>query len=126
MPGLTHWSARSAASSFRSSLSCVAAIALTRSRSLEPARRSRAKSRADVREKKSLYRLVRTKANPLRLGSASTLSSRGVNHVLERAQSRPRRVDEHRHVAGLVLILPHFGVGGRDLRPGEHLRHAGV
>ena len=31
-----------------------------------------------------------------------------------------------RHVAGLVLVLPHLGMGGGDVLPAEHFRHAGI
>jgi crotonyl-CoA carboxylase/reductase len=37
-----------------------------------------------------------------------------LQHVVEGPQARPRRVHQHRHVAGRVLVLPHLGVG---LRP---------
>src|SRR5208282_6364250 len=39
------------------------------------------------------------------------LLSSCVEHVFERPQTGRRGVDEHRHVARLVLVLPHLSVG---------------
>ena len=41
--------------------------------------------------------------------------SRHLEHIFKGAQTGGRRVDENRHVAWLMLILPHLGVGERDL-----------
>ena len=49
-----------------------------------------------------------------------------LDRILEIAQAGARRVDQHRHVAGRVLVLPHLHVRERDLLPGEHLAHARV
>ncbi len=49
-----------------------------------------------------------------------------LDHVLERAQARRRRVDQHGHVARRVLVPPHLGMRRRDLVPGKDFRHAGV
>ena len=54
------------------------------------------------------------------------LGARRFLHVLERLEPLRRRIDQHRHVAGRVLVLPHLHVRERDLGPGEHLAHARI
>ena len=56
-----------------------------------------------------------------------------IRPLVDVASMRPRRcaaralaLDQHRHVAGRVLVLPHLRVGARDSRPREDLRHAGI
>src|SRR6476469_8395934 len=50
----------------------------------------------------------------------------GFDHVLEGAQPGARRADEHGHVAGAMLILPHAHMCFRNLLPGEYLAHARI
>ena len=45
--------------------------------------------------------------------------ARRLDRIFEIAQTRARRLTMHRHVAGLVLVLPHQLMRGRDLVPGE-------
>ena len=45
-----------------------------------------------------------------RRAQKSALAARRFLHVLERLQAGRGRVDQHRHVAGRVLVLPHHGV----------------
>src|SRR3982074_464364 len=49
-----------------------------------------------------------------------------LDHVVERAQPCPRRVDQHCHVAGRMPIGAHQFVGMRNLGPGKHFAHAGA
>ena len=58
-------------------------------------------------------------------GRPSGLAHR-LDEILEIAQAGMRGVDEHGHVSGAVLVLPHFHVGVGDLAPREHLAHAGI
>src|ERR1700685_4830256 len=51
---------------------------------------------------------------------------RRLNHVLEIPQTRTWRIDQHRHVAGLVAVGAHQLVGVGDLLPGEHVAHARI
>src|SRR6476646_2378391 len=50
----------------------------------------------------------------------------GFDHVLEGAKPGARRADEHGHVAGAMLVLPHAHMRFRNLLPGEHLAHARI
>src|SRR3954463_532854 len=50
----------------------------------------------------------------------------GFDHVIERAQSGPRRIDQHRHVAGRMPIGAHQLVRMRNLGPRKYFAHAGV
>src|SRR5262249_40452917 len=49
-----------------------------------------------------------------------------LDRVLEGAQARALGLDEHGHVAGLVLVLPHLGVGAGYVGPRKDLGHAGI
>ena len=49
-----------------------------------------------------------------------------LHRLVERTHARPLGLDQHRHVPGLVLVLPHLHVRARDVGPAEHLAHAGV
>ena len=59
----------------------------------------------------------RDQPNRLRLSSMASSNVR---------KPRGRRADEHRHVAGLVLVLPHARVRLGNLRPRKDLGHGGV
>src|SRR5260221_960337 len=58
--------------------------------------------------------------------TAGTLAGSVLERVFQRAQAGALGRDQHRHVAGLVLVLPHLGVGLRDICPVEDLAHAPV
>src|SRR6186713_1480865 len=49
-----------------------------------------------------------------------------LDHILQVLQSWMGRIDQHRHVAGLVLVLPHHLVRARNLGPRQHFAHAGI
>src|SRR5215831_14005689 len=49
-----------------------------------------------------------------------------LQRILEIAQTCSRRINQHSHVAGLVLVLPHHLMGERDVVPGENFAHARV
>src|SRR5262249_21076093 len=74
----------------------------------------------------STTRSARRGASGRRSAPSPELARRRLDHVLEAAQADARRVDQHRHVAGLVLVLPHHLMGERDLVPGKHLAHARI
>src|ERR1700730_18394815 len=52
--------------------------------------------------------------------------SEGLDHVLEISQTRARRIDQHRHVAGLVPVGAHQLVGIGNLLPRKNVAHAGI
>src|SRR5262250_90818 len=49
-----------------------------------------------------------------------------LDHIVQRAQPRARRVDQHCHVARRVPVGSHQFVRVRDSRPGKYLAHAGI
>src|SRR5499433_4360581 len=53
-------------------------------------------------------------------------SRSGLDHIVQRAQPRARRVDQHCHVARRVPVGSHQFVRVRYPRPGKYLAHAGV
>ena len=57
---------------------------------------------------------------------ANELATRRFLHILEAFKTGLWRVDQDRHVAGRMLVLPHLYVRERDIIPGEHLAHAGI
>ena len=57
---------------------------------------------------------------------ASKALSRRLDRVFEAAQAGARGADQHGHVAGRVLVLPHLVMGERNLLPGKHFAHAGI
>ena len=56
----------------------------------------------------------------------SLFSATGFQRVFKGAQPRSRRLHQNSHISWLVLILTHQHMGGRNFRPREHFRHAGV
>src|SRR5262245_62097931 len=56
-----------------------------------------------------------------RLWSCSRL-----DHIVQRAQPRARRIDQHCHVAGRVAVGSHQFVRLRNSRPRKYLAHAGI
>ena len=64
--------------------------------------------------------------HPTTLHYARSLPRSGVASVFEgvfqRAQAGPLGRHQHRHVAGLVLVLPHLGVGAWECRPSRRPR----
>src|SRR3984893_4194165 len=52
--------------------------------------------------------------------------SQRLKHILEIAQARARRVDQHRHIAGLVLVGAHQFVGIGNLLPRKNVAHARI
>src|SRR5580704_18658157 len=77
-------------------------------RSLNAAARSRADNRGTSGESRFTGWRERRQI-PLPLTAPLYLRGR-VEHVLERPQAGGGRADEHRHVAWLMLVLPHLGV----------------
>src|SRR5262249_6608699 len=49
-----------------------------------------------------------------------------LDHIIQRAQPRARRVDQHCHVARRVPVGSHQFVRVRNPRPGKYFAHAGV
>jgi hypothetical protein len=49
-----------------------------------------------------------------------------LHHVFEIAQALARRVDQHRHIAGLVAVGAHQLVGVGNLLPRKYIAHARI
>src|SRR5437016_12645314 len=70
--------------------------------------------------------MLKSAARALRAGASRRLLECWLHRVLERSAAGARRVHQHRHVAGRMLVLPHDLMRRRDLVPGEDLAQAGI